>query len=355
MPSVWDLLDETEDVPRLLRRRAQDINIEDITKKASPGLLYTLGRLVGWPSRKVLETIVGRPEARGVDVLRKLGLITSRQPGFLGEVAGFGTEVALDPLMLVGGLGMTKAGRGAARAAGLLREAKVARSFERSSKLAGMVEEAARHRATRTGAIQELLKVRKELQGMGAERTLRPTWRAQAEAAVPQRAAISLGFPFTGIQRPIVRAPRLLGGLQALGGAAKALPGMETIRKLFQVPKTPKAEEALRYHAGEQVRALQSVKPEMARLEAAVPEMVEKAGVPREEFLATLSKARESLGQPKRMGRQAARFRAQAEAAEEEAGKGFLGTREARLAGRAKKYGESHLYSIAKVLARKQG
>lgn len=80
-------------------------------------LLARIGRVIDWPGRQVRSALIGKRDATGWDVLRKLGIRDRPGPDPV-DLLAFGTEVALDPLTFIGG-GLTKAGR----AAGAVRKA----------------------------------------------------------------------------------------------------------------------------------------------------------------------------------------------------------------------------------------
>lgn len=246
--------------------------IESYAQKG--GLLQTLGDVVSYPQRKVFEAFTGRRGAIGRDVLYELGLADRRRTrGF--DVAGFGTELLLDPLNLLGGIGtLTKAGRLAksaeltkgliqaerstlqqARAAAKARrlEAFAAREqanelFRRGlpatdeyNQLQAAADVAARDVLTREANVLKLMKdlggTRGELSRLGAAEGLAKTAGARARMPVAQQAILEAAIPFTDISLGRVRGARVFETLGYVGDRLIRVPmignTVKSLRALF--------------------------------------------------------------------------------------------------------------------------
>jgi hypothetical protein len=297
--------------------------LEAYEARTNPGLLSRIGEVLDAPGRAVREALTGRPGATGRDVLG----LGRNAPGLdTGDVAGFLAEVALDPLNLIGGFGtLTKAGRQAARAGTLARDLKAARelaaSVRRPAKagLAGLQESRRALIQKALGSRKALRDVTEELAREGAETRLLPTWRAQAEARVPQRALLTVGLPFTE-GTPIVRGARALGGLQWAGQKLAASPPGRMTRRLFDpglvrsaegggemLERSPDVAPYIELTRGAQEGAAQEALKAQADLQAEIARRSAR-GEDVTAWQQALARARESIGVPGRAGKEAARI-----------------------------------------------
>lgn len=153
---VGDLLDRILGDPRRMRQgpaiplpeltpEVRDSLLRQLAQGTMSGLEY-VGNTLDKPGRAVRGLLGGRPEelaalipfsdtlgltdinnaVSGRDLLEQYGLLNRNKPGFdPGDIAGFGVEMALDPLSFIGGPvnALTKGGRAALKAAGSIDEA----------------------------------------------------------------------------------------------------------------------------------------------------------------------------------------------------------------------------------------
>lgn len=196
-------------------REQQESSLPGIIKYPL-GLLGEIGWALDWPGRQLRKLITGLPdeEATGRAVLEKLKFLGPNKEGFdAGDVAGFGAEVALDPLTWLTG-GLTAAGKSAARLSKLTKYAKAAEN----------VPEAAKFSEETTKKIAQLV-------GEGAK-PLAEGWKAQGLTG--QRDLLRFHVPFTKIDKTLVKAPGILAGMEGLGTKIAGMGGpVKWLRKGF--------------------------------------------------------------------------------------------------------------------------
>jgi hypothetical protein len=252
------------------------------------GLLRRLARTLDYPGRKIREAITGEEEASGRRVLERIGLLEPNRPGFdLGDVAGFATEVATDPLSYVTGIGtLTKGGKAAAAAGkskGALEAAEAALRLEtEAAKRAGLADEVLE-------LTERLARTESQAKRLGVPTALAPTAREQVEAG--QRALLSVAG------QPVIRGAPVIGAL-ARGGQALAGSRFGTgARKLFdpRYGKSEALEPLAERFAGREVREGEIAGREIAEsLGKDIDEAV--AGGTREEAASRLFREAETLG-----------------------------------------------------------
>jgi len=254
------------------------------------GLLYKLGRTLDWPGRKIREMIAGEPEATGRRILQKMGLLERNIPGFdLGDVMGFATEVGLDPLTYLYGVGtLTKGGKLASRAGSLSRELGALRALGRPEAKAAEIA---------------LKGVRKAMRETGAPFKLAPGWAAQARAG--QRSLLKIGLPFTKIEKTLIRGAPVLGGLEKIERFTKALPPIQLLSRLFS-PRFGRPEVTRpMYEALDVARGVRGTQAGQLRetLTKRLGPLIARSGKPEGEYLPDFIKVVESLDQPDRITR----------------------------------------------------
>jgi hypothetical protein len=186
----------------------------------TPGILARLGRFLDTPGRFVRSRLTGIPEATGRDVLQKFFGVRNK-PGFdPSDVASFLTEVGLDPLTFVSGIGTL------GRAGKLAQKATKIRATGRAARDLGNITDAVKEEAKLANLLKEI--------GPGGLTSL-------PKDTAGLRNLISVGLPFTkqrarlpilprGIETGVIRG---LGGIGSLPGIRQARSGL---RKLFVPP-----------------------------------------------------------------------------------------------------------------------
>ncbi len=207
------------------------------------GLLHRIGRMLDFPGRVIRRLITGMDEPGGRDVLRKLGLIQSayNPPGLdFGDIAGFGAEVATDPLTYLGGVGLTGAGR-TAKGVAQLQARKLTQGVAlKAARGAGDVERIARSQKAIVEAVQGLKGATKRLGGAPA--ALSPSWGEQVlqgqRRLLPSFMGVrpAPGAMEAGAAQGLQKAGQFLGGTkigQGLSWAFNPYHGVPTAARPF--------------------------------------------------------------------------------------------------------------------------
>ncbi len=290
------------------------------TPPLNPGLgvLASLSRILDFPARTVRGAVSGRPEATGRQVLG----LEFNPPGLdFGDIAGFATELVLDPLLLIGGLGsLTKAGKAAKRGSEALGAVRALRTRAADTSLASAERALARQRA-----LSELGVVREAKALLGRTPTEFPRSLAQ-QAEEGYRSLIGFGLPFG----PDVASIRGLPVFKALEAVRQFVPktrvgqvlGKSLLPRFGQDPRARPFFELSR----EEFRRIP-----FRRAEAAAEISRLKEGVPPAELGETLLSAREARGAAGRLG---PKIKSLEQARDEQVQKLFRQAEERRLGAR---------------------
>lgn len=258
--------------------------------RAQLGLLARVGRIFDWPSRKLIrEPITGIPDASGRDVLEKLGVLGPNKPGFdMGDVLGFGAELATDPLTYVTGVGV------ATKGAKLMGLAERAGGLAKAATRMGDAATAATHLAARERYLAEAAK-------LGMTTPIAKGWGEQARLG--QRALVNVGVPFTRAEKPLVAAPAALEFLQKVGQGIRGTAPVRGLERLFSTRAGRLPETAPFYELADVEKAGATLEAGgvYKGFEDAISGIAKETGLPKEDIWDRLTRGTEALGQPLRI------------------------------------------------------
>ena len=207
--------------------------------------------LAGDPGRGIEGIFNPDQRVSGREVLDSLGLIDKNTEGILPTIAGIATEIATDPLLLVGSLGgLTRSGKAVAETTNLVKNieihaAQAAAGDEISARLLPKLT-ATRDQAfkrLRTDALERIAKAGESLVPLDPERLAAENVdnllgsfdkMSKVEKAQTGLRGVEFRIPFTEASYTPKDFNTLLAkGEELVGKGANAIPGMTTVKGVF--------------------------------------------------------------------------------------------------------------------------